>query len=447
MRAGVPRALNLLVTVAELLGVPAQAQHGRHAPPRPDSVARQDPAPSRGEALRVFLGCAGFACDDDYIHTEIRFVTWVRERQDAQVDILITSQTADVQGAEYTAQFTGRREFAGEDDSLHFAAPADASEEQIRSGLAQLLKRGLLRYVNHTPLGARMQVSYVPQAATRDAAAPRDPWNHWVFATSVSGSANGEQSTSLVSISGSLSADRTTEAWKINSTLQGGYSASRVDAGAAGTFTTLQRNAAFDILVVRSIGGHWAAGAHATATASTFLNQSLTVRLGPAIEYNLFRYAESARRQFTIQYSMGVTHLDYIERTIFGKLSERLTDEHVLASVQLKQLWGSIGASLEGSHYLNDLSKRRAIGVANADVHLFRGVSLLLIGGAELVHDQLFLPQRGASTEEILLQQRELATSYQYFSSVGLSFTFGSPFAAVVNSRFAGSSAGTNILQ
>lgn len=81
------------------------------------------------------------------------------------------------------------------------------------------------------------------------------------------------------------------------------------------------------------------------------------------------------------------------------------------------------------------------------DVRLFRGLSLVLLGGVELVRDQVFLPRRNASTEEILLQQRELATSYRYFTSVGLSYTFGSPFAMVVNSRFAGSSAGTNILQ
>jgi hypothetical protein len=142
-----------------------------------------------------------------------------------------------------------------------------------------------------------------------------------------------------------------------------------------------------------------------------------------------------------------VTSLDYMEETIFGKMSQRLMDERLLASLQMRQPWGSIGLSAEGSHYLNDFSKRRGIGVANIDVRLFRGLSLVLLGGLELVRDQLFLPKGNASTEELLLQQREQATSFHYFSSIGISFTFGSSFAGVVNSRFAGSSAGTNIIQ
>jgi len=45
-------------------------------------------------------------------------------------------------------------------------------------------------------------------------------------------------------------------------------------------------------------------------------------------------------------------------------------------------------------------------------------------------------PKGGASFEEILLQRRELATSYSYFASVGLSYSFGSIFSNVVNPRF-----------
>ena len=40
--------------------------------------------------------------------------------------------------------------------------------------------------------------------------------------------------------------------------------------------------------------------------------------------------------------------------------------------------------------------------------------------------------------EEILLRQRELATSFQYFVSLGVSYTFGSIFSNVVNPRFGG---------
>lgn len=398
--------------------------------------------------LRVFVYCPGVPCDYDYLRTEVNFVTYVRDRHDAQVDILITMQEAGGSGSEFTAQFIGREEFEGEDDTLSFATPAMSSQDQIRSGLAQLLRRGLVHYVNHTPLGAQLRVSYVtPPASPGSESEERDRWNRWTFSTSVSGSAVGERSTSQANINVSLSADRVTEAWKINTSIQTGYSRSRVDAGAAGSFTTLQRDYAVNALAVRSIGGHWATGARATVTSSTFLNQALTTRVGPAAEYNLFPYSEATHRQLTIQYSVGVTALDYIEKTIFGKMSEKLVDERILATFQTRQPWGSISASLEGSHFLNDLGKRRGIGVASVDLRLFRGLALVAFGGFELVRDQLFLPRRDASAEELLLQQREQATSFRYFSTIGISYTFGSRFANVVNSRFDGSSAGTNIIQ
>jgi hypothetical protein len=398
--------------------------------------------------LRIFLDCAGVSCDYDHLRTEVSFVTYVRDRQDAQVDVLITMQETGGSGSEFTARFIGREEFEGEDDTLSFAAPALSSQDGIRSGLAQLLKRGLVRYVNHTPLGARIQVSYItPPASPGTESMERDRWNRWTFSTAVSGSAVGERATSQANINVSLSADRVTEAWKINTSIQTGYSRSRIDAGAAGSFTTLQRDYAVNALVARSIGGHWATGARATVTSSTFLNQALTTRVGPAAEYNLFPYSEAAHRQLTIQYSVGVTALDYIEKTIFGKMSEKLVDERILATFQMSQPWGAISASLEGSHFLNDLGKRRGIGVANVDVRLFRGLALVIFGGFELVRDQLFLPRRDASAEELLLQQREQATSFRYFSTIGVSYTFGSRFASVVNPRFDGSSAGTNIIQ
>jgi len=438
MRSRALRGPILLAVVTLMLSVPARAQRARA------------PAPERGhgEMLRIFVDCRGVSCDYDYLRTEVSFVSYVRDRQDAQVDILITMQETGGSGSEFTAQFIGREEFEGEDDTLSFAAPAMSSQDQIRSGLAQLLRRGLVRFVNHTPLGDRIQVSYItPPASPATGSGERDRWNRWTFSTAVSGSAVGERSTSQANINVSLSADRVTDAWKINTSIQTGYSRSRVDAGAAGSFTTLQRDYAVNALAVRSIGAHWATGARATVTSSTFLNQALTTRVGPAAEYNLFPYSEATHRQLTIQYSVGVTALDYIEKTIFGKMSEKLVDERILATFQVRQPWGSISASLEGSHFLNDLGKRRGIGVANIDVRLFRGLALVIFGGFELVRDQLFLPQRDASAEELLLRQREQATSFRYFSTIGVSYTFGSRFANVVNSRFDGSSAGTNIIQ
>ncbi|HEU4697699.1 MAG TPA: hypothetical protein VFS40_00815 [Gemmatimonadales bacterium] len=414
-------------------------------PPPPPPVV----APAGRAAARVFLECDSPACDYDYLRTTLDFVNHVRDRQSAQVLVLVTTQETAAGGTAFTLDFIGQQEFRGVDDSLQYMARPAASRERIREELAEVLKRGLVRYVNHTTLGERLRISYAPPAGPQatPAGAVRDPWNAWTFGTTLNGSVNGEESFRFVSLNASLAANRTTPAWKINASVQGRYSQSRVDVSDTATVTTVSRDYAFDALVVKGLGDHWSIGVEGTLSASTFLNQSLALRLAPAVEYNVFPYSQSTRRQFTIQYSTGATAYDYAEETIFGKTAETLLDQRLVASLSLRQPWGSVATSLEGSYYLQDPSKRHGLLVSNLDLHLFGGFSLLLMGGVELVRDQLYLAREGVTEAEILLQQRQLATSFRYWSSIGFGFTFGSPFANTVNPRFGGSSGGMPIIR
>src|SRR6267143_921287 len=66
-------------------------------------------------AVRVFLDCPDTFCDFDYYRTEITFVNWVRDRQFAQVHLLITTQDTGG-GREYTLTFIGLERFAGAAD-------------------------------------------------------------------------------------------------------------------------------------------------------------------------------------------------------------------------------------------------------------------------------------------------------------------------------------------
>ena len=68
--------------------------------------------PAQDSALRVFLDCPNTYCDFDYYRTEITFVNWVRDRQFADLHLLITSQGTGG-GAEHTLAFIGLRRFAG----------------------------------------------------------------------------------------------------------------------------------------------------------------------------------------------------------------------------------------------------------------------------------------------------------------------------------------------
>ena len=211
MRRHYPSATIPLAALGLVLATSAAAQE----PPR---AASETPS---GEALRVFLDCARVSCDYDFLRTEIDFVSHVDERHAAQVLVLITMQPTAAGGTEYTASFVGRGEFLGSDDSLRYVAPPAESQDLVRRALADLLKRGLVRYVNHTALAEGLRVSYAP-LAPRPSATVRDRWNRWVFGTSLQGSASGERSFRLLRVNGAVSANRTTAAGKVGASLQVG---------------------------------------------------------------------------------------------------------------------------------------------------------------------------------------------------------------------------------
>jgi hypothetical protein len=68
-----------------------------------------------------------------------------------------------------------------------------------------------------------------------------------------------------------------------------------------------------------------------------------------------------------------------------------------------------------------------------------------LYGSYTRIRDQLALPRGGASYEDVLLRQKQPATGYTYYLSVGLNFGFGSTRSNVVNSRFGNGGRGISI--
>ena len=188
------------------------------------------------------------------------------------------------------------------------------------------------------------------------------------------------------------------------------------------------------------------AGQRASWTSSTFLNQSRAIRLSPAIEYNLFSYSQSTRRQLTLQYAPGINFFRYQDTTLFDRISEARGNQTLTASLSLKQPWGSVNSSLEGAAYVHDFSKNHLVFFNSLDLRLFKGFSLFLFGQASLLRDQLYLPRGSLSDAERLLRRRQLATSYTYFVNVGLSYSFGSIFNNIVNPRFGGTSGGITII-
>src|SRR5467141_2097848 len=108
-------------------------------------------------AVRVFLDCPNSFCDFDYYRTEITFVNWVRDRQFAQVHLLITTQDTGG-GREYTLTFIGLERFAGAADTLHSISLSTDTDDAIRKTLAQPMRPGLIRSAHQPPVGRRIGI-------------------------------------------------------------------------------------------------------------------------------------------------------------------------------------------------------------------------------------------------------------------------------------------------
>ncbi len=437
-RAAFAVAACIVALFAALATRPAAAQGS-------PSLSRADT--SRTERLKVFVDCSGFFCDFDFLRTEIGFVDYVRDRQVADVHVLATTQRTAAGGTEYTVAFIGLRRFAGASDTLHHVSRTTDSQDTERRGLARVIALGLVRFAARAPGAERLKVTLDTESASRAApAAARDPWNLWVFRSQANVNLNGEKSSKSTNLFENFSANRTTEMWKVQLALNGQYGESKFIFNDSSSFNSYSHSYGATGLVVRGLGPHWSVGGNASATASSFANYNAAVRLAPALEYDVFPYAQSTRRLLTVRYSLGFIGNRYEDTTIYGKIRESLVDQQLIVSLDAKQPWGSASISVDGANYLHDFRKNHLETFVSVDLRLYKGLSLNGFGNVSLVHDQISLRAEGATNEQVLVRQRELATQYRYFAFVGLSYTFGSIFNNVVNPRFGGSSGGTFIM-
>jgi hypothetical protein len=155
-----------------------------------------------------------------------------------------------------------------------------------------------------------------------------------------------------------------------------------------------------------------------------------------AVEYDLFKYSESTRRQLRFMYKAGPEIVRYREATIYDKTRETLLAHSLSATLEIKEPWGSLAASLEGSQYFHDLARSRLVFETELSFRILKGLDFNVDARYERIRDQLSLAKGDASLEEILLERKELATDYDLSLEVSLSFTFGSIFSNVVNPRF-----------
>jgi hypothetical protein len=407
----------------------------------------QPPATNRPATINVFLDCN--SCDFNFVREEIPYVDWVRDRTVADVHLLVTTQGTGGGGTEYVLNFIGLRAFAQTVDTLKYVASVNATDDDRRRGQTRVIKAGLVPFLSRTALADRLTITVAPAAANAPAAQTgpqRDPWHAWVFTLSSNGYTSGEKSYKFFNGYFYGYASRTTAAWK---TLFGGDfsyddSKSIVELGnAAGdadtTYVTIKRNWSAYGTQYKAINDHWSAGLTGSLGSNSYSNQDRYARAKVGVEYNLFPYKESTRRQLRAQYGVGVAHYDFTDTTIYLKTSQTEPIHYASVAGSARQPWGSLNGNLSHNVLLRDASKRSTRLNANTSVRIVKGLNFNMSGSYSWIHDQLYLRKGSASTASVLLRQQALKTSYSYYGSFGLSYTFGSIFNNVVFPRFGGS--------
>ena len=422
-------SLFLLIALTALATTPALSQ------PREAKPQVVPPEEMRSIAPNIYLDCSRRNCDFDFIKTEITFVNYVRDRQSADVHIIVTRQTTGSGGHEYTISFIGLKQNKGKDATLHYFSRPTDTEDQVRKGMVNILKQGLIPYVYDTPLSEFISVSYSQRQTFRPTPA-EDRWNYWVFSVGLRGNGDFEELSKRYSYQVNMSANRTTEALKFRLWASTNFVNRRYEVSDEETIVSKSSRKYFVTSLIKSIDSHWSWGGTASLYSSTYDNAELYASFGPAVEYNIFPYEQATRRELRIQYRVGFTRRNYYELTVYEKERESLFNQNLQVILEIKEPWGSGGIELSGSTFLHDLSKNNLRAEAGIWVNLYKGLSFNIGGEYSRVRDQLSLPLQDVSKEEILLELKRLATSYDLSFEMGFNYRFGSIYSNIVNPRF-----------
>jgi hypothetical protein len=394
--------------------------------------------------LKVYIDCR-VDCDFSFFKSEITIVDFVLDRVSADAYVLLTGQRLGGGGMQYEMNFYGQNTFDNYTDTLFFDVTPNSTQSETRETILQYLKLGFSPLIAKTPFAS--SVKMLMKQDTTDApppyeSDPHDKWNFWVFRVGASGQVNADHIYKNNVISTDLSANRTTDKLKVDFYLNGDLRNSVYTTYQGDTSMTRYRvknhNYRFYHTLVRSFSDHWSYGYQTSFSNNTFDNYLFKVFFSPAIEYNVFRYKDVNSRFFVIRYGVDVNYSAYYDTTIYNKTRETLFGHRFSAAITLNKKWGNFSGGIFYRNYFKDWSLNIMGVTANTNVRIGGGLSFFVRLNASMVHNQLNLVKGNVTEQEVFTRQRQLASNYNYYTSFGLSFRFGSILNNFVNPRFDG---------
>ncbi len=326
-------------------------------------------------APNIFIDCS--YCDINFIKEQIPVVNYVRDRKDADVHILFTSQSTGSGGTSYTLLFIGQNKFEGLKDTVKFNQNKTDSDDDARIKTVKAIKMGLVRYLSRTQIADQMDLIFPVKAepSAKSAAQPKDDWDFWIFKLSSSGFFNDEKNYSSKSIYSSVSANRTTEDLKISLSLSNSYNENKYiyeTSSGDEKILNITRSQYADASMIKAINEKWSWGIWGSWSSSTYNNIKSYYSLAPGIEYNIFPYAESNVHQFRIYYKLFHSFTNYDEETIYYKTKENLWQQSLSASLSLIEPWGNLSFGSAADNYLNDFESIGYNFFSSANLRIFK---------------------------------------------------------------------------
>lgn len=387
----------------------------------------------RKDALNVYYPNAS-----SHLKQEISFINYVRDRKVADLVIISSSQSTGSGGQKYTYFLEGQGKYKGMIDTIEFSSNPDDTFEMIRAKRVKTFKMGLMRYIQKTPLSEYIDIHFT-QAMSDEVSTDR--WNSWVFNMGIHGFAFASESSDYYSLSASTSASRITEDWKLE--FDGSYNTNLreirwtdQDTGEEFTESDPKKSSDLNILIVKSLGEHWSAGFTSELSSSIYHNYLAHFEFKPGLEYNVYPFSQSTRQQLRLLYSIGPVYNNYCDTTQYFKKNEIIGQHGLMIAFMNIQKWGDFNVSASWENYLHDWNLNRISFNGSVSLKVAKGLRLSMSGGYSFIHDQINLRKGGASTSDVLLSRKEMATSYSYDVFFSISYTFGSIYNNVVNPRF-----------
>lgn len=400
----------------------------------------QQSIPSR---LKVFIDCSSTWCDMQYIRSEINIVDFLLDNAAADVHVLITSQSTGSGGNQYQLIFFGQQYFKNQTDTLRFNTDPNATEFEERDLLLKYLKTGLIPFIAKTAAAKNIEISLkttdTTVAGTANSAHAKDPWNAWVIRIGADGNINADANYKNTNYGGNFSANRITDKIKTGIGVYWSKNKSTFeyeDNGTTQKFVVNNHNWSINQYIVKSINTHWSWAYEIKYSQNTFSNNKGRAFLRAAAEYNIFPYKEVNNKLFTLSYGLTARRNNYYDTTIYNKTKETLYGHRATAYLSLNQKWGNSYAGITYHNYFNDW-KFFNLGIdVYTSVRITGGLSFYIMAFGGLTRNQVFLVKGNATPEEVLARRRQLASGYNYFTSIGINYRFGSKLNNVVNPRF-----------